>query len=210
MVESCCATSFFGFNEALATEESISSLWTRLRTRLRFGGSQEINMISGRNVMNRSLSIIVALIILTATAAAQEVPIIPNGRMIEGTWNLQIQWRTCDDGTPQLQPTPALISFAGGGVVTESDSSIWCDFGHCTSLGVWRHVAGRRYTATYKRARLDSAGNYSGYTIAVSSILHRPDDTLSITDRLTFYSPDGTAGSDRCRTAVGTRFTGEN
>lgn len=156
------------------------------------------------------MAIFVALTVTLTTANAQDPPILPDGRRIEGTWNLQIQWRTCDDGTPQLLPTPALISFAGGGVVTKSDSSVWCDFGHCTSLGVWRHVAGRRYAATYKRARLDSAGNYNGYTIVVSSILHRPDDTLSITDRLTFYAPDGTIGSDRCRTTVGTRFTGEN
>ncbi len=158
-----------------------------------------------------TLSVTTFFAILAVVCALSQPPIVSDGRSIRGTWDLEVQWRTCDGNEPQLLPTPAMISFAGGGVVTELDSSIWCDTGHCTNLGVWRHVAGRRYTAAYKRSRLDSSnGNYLGFVIVASSILHRPDDTLSITDNMSFYDPDGVLGSTRCRTSTGIRFTGEN
>ncbi len=162
--------------------------------------------------MKSRFLVIVVLMVLARAVSAQELPIVPVDRgRINGTWNLRIQWITCDDRMPQLLPTPALISFGGGGVVTELDSSIWCDIGHCTSLGVWRHIAGRRYASTYKRPRLNSdTGDSIGSTIVVSSILHRTDDTLSITDSLSFYDADGALTGTRCRTATGTRFTGEN
>lgn len=169
-------------------------------------------MKTNRNI--KSFAGVVMAILFAVVAAGviiAQPPIVSDGRSIRGTWNLEVQWRTCDNNTPQLLPTPALISFAGGGVVTELDSSIWCDTGHCTNLGVWQHVSGGRYTATYKRFRLNpNNGTYVGYVIVASSVLHRPDDTLRITDNLRFYDPDGVLGSTRCRTSTGTRFTGEN
>lgn len=169
-------------------------------------------------MMNQNIAprkhFILSIIILTAgftLVAAQPFPNEREGRRIEGTWNLQIQWRTCDDGTPQLLPTPAMKSFAAGGVVTEVDSTIWCDIGHCTSLGVWKHVGGPRYSSSYKRSRVDpDSGQYTGYVIVTSSIIHQADDTLRITDSMQFYDPAGVVESTRCRTSTGTRFKGEN
>lgn len=155
------------------------------------------------------MAIFVALAVTPTTSHAQNPPVLPEG--IEGTWDMQVQWRTCDDGTPQLQPTPDLRSFAAGGVLTELDASIWCDIGHCTSLGVWKHVDGRRYTGTYKRFRLNSdTGQLIGSTIVVTNITHEADDSLTATDNLSFYDPAGVLEGTRCRTAVGTRFKGEN
>ncbi|HKX84335.1 MAG TPA: hypothetical protein VJL58_08950 [Pyrinomonadaceae bacterium] len=145
------------------------------------------------------------------TTSAQEPPIDPNGKKIEGTWNMQVQWRNCDDGTTMLLPVPELRSFAGGGVTTVIDSTIWCEFGHCTSLGVWRYLSGRRYASTYKRSRVNpDTGEYTGSVTFVSSITHESDDSITTTDFLRFYDPEGSLTATRCRTATGTRFTGEN
>lgn len=150
---------------------------------------------------------------LAASAAAhgQNTAAIQNGRAIEGTWNMQVQWRTCDNNTPQLLPTPDLRTFARGGTMSELNSSIWCDTGHCASLGAWRHVAGRRYLSTYKRFRVNPDTDQSvGYVIVNSSILYDTDDRLATTETLRFYDNDGDLEATRCRTATGTRLVVEN
>lgn len=160
------------------------------------------------------LSIFVALAVASGKVIAQGPPIFPDGSKIEGTWNLQVQWRTCDDGTPQLQPVPDLRSFTRGGVMMVIDSTIWCDSenGHCSSLGVWKHLGGRNYVSTHKRFRLDPSPSFdiNGSVITVSNITHQADDTLTVSDVLSFYDRDGDLEATRCRTATGRRFTGEN
>jgi hypothetical protein len=156
------------------------------------------------------VTIVVALAVASPTASAQDPPGPPDGNRIEGTWDMQVQWRNCDDGTPILQPTPDLRSFARGGVLNEIDSSIWCDSenGHCQSLGVWKHLGGRRYVATYKRSRLDPSPSFDtdGFLLVVSNITHEPDDTLTARDFLRFFDRAGDLVATRCRTAVGTRL----
>lgn len=165
----------------------------------------------GKNTPNDKCSILIMVVFLIFTVAPATAQQGAEARRITGTWNFQAQWRTCDDGTPQLLPVPELRTFDRGKVATVVDSSIWCDFGHCTSLGIWRHVAERRFWSTYKRARLNPDNNQSeGYLIVTSSILYRLDDTLSTTDTLRFYDTTGALEATRCRTAIGTRFTGEN
>jgi hypothetical protein len=157
------------------------------------------------------VSIFTALAVVSTTVIAQGPPIFPDGSKIEGTWNMQVQWIDCDTGDPILQPAPDLRSFARGGAMTEIDSSIWCDSDHCTSLGVWKHLGGRNYISTHKRASFNPVtSEFTHSTIVVSNMTHEPDDTLTASDFLRFLDADGTLTGTRCRTATGARFTGEN
>jgi hypothetical protein len=156
--------------------------------------------------------VFVTLAVTSPTAKAQDLSVLQSGT-IEGTWDMQVQWRNCDDGTPLLGPVPDLRSFARGGVMTELDSTIWCDSeeGHCPSLGVWKHLGGRRYVSAHKRFRLDPSPSFDidGHVIATSNMTHEADDTLTTSETLRFYDRAGALVGTRCRTAVGTRFTGE-
>lgn len=157
----------------------------------------------------RPVAVMTAALVTTLAAADGQVPSVAHpGKGLIGTWNMQVQWVTCEDGSPQLLPTPDLRTFAPGGVMTEIDSSIWCDAenGHCTSLGTWEHGSGRKYVSRHKRLRL-SPNSATGYIIVTSQIRHEDDDRLSTTETLRFYDDVGALAATRCRTAVGTRLS---
>jgi hypothetical protein len=51
--------------------------------------------------------------------------------------------------------------------------------GRYPGLGVWRHVGGRDYEATFKQFRYNPDGTFAGKIIVVNQIKHELDDTVT-------------------------------
>jgi hypothetical protein len=150
----------------------------------------------------------VTLAISTPAAIAEDTPVYPDGNKIEGVWNAQVAYRNCTTGVV-LFTGQSLVAYAHGGVVTTITSGA-APSGRYPGLGVWRHVAGHQYQSTFKEFWFNPDGTFGGKIIAVVSITHEPDDTLTTSAVGRFYNAAGAVTATICPTGVGTRFTGEN
>jgi hypothetical protein len=155
-----------------------------------------------------SAALCLALLLSTSAAIAADTPIYPDGNKIEGVWDSRLTYRSCETGAA-LFTGQSLLAYAHGGVLTTITSGA-APSGRYPGLGVWRHVAGHQYQATFKEFRYNPDGTFAGKIIAVVDITHEPDDTLTTRAVGRFYDAAGTVSATICPTGVSVRFTGEN
>jgi len=149
-----------------------------------------------------------ALLWSTSAAIAADTPVYPDGNKIEGVWDARLTFRSCETGAA-LFTGQSLLAYARGGVVTTITSGAAPSVRY-PGLGVWRHVTGHQYQATFKEFSYNADGSFAGKIIAVVDITHEPDDTLTTRAVGRFYNAAGTQIAQFCPTGVSVRFTGEN
>ena len=142
-------------------------------------------------------SILITLVVFAAMVTAQETPpIIPDGNKIEGAWNSQLTYKSCSTGAT-LFTGQSMVAYSQGGILTAITSGAAPAL-RSIGLGVWRHVGGREYVATFKEFRYDASGALTGKVIVVSQIRHELDDTLTTSAVGTFYNAAGNPTSSVC------------
>jgi hypothetical protein len=154
------------------------------------------------------LSIAITSAFALAIVNAQDVPVEPEGKGIEGTWDHQVTIRICATGTPIAQVS-TMSTYGQGGVITEISAG-QSPAVRSPGLGVWNHVRGREYAEAVRFFRFNPDGTRAGKTVIVSNFTHLLDDTLDYVSEVRNYDAAGNLVSTLCATTVSTRFTGDN
>jgi hypothetical protein len=133
---------------------------------------------------------------------------------LEGTWRVQVSLRNCQTGAEIRAATPALITFANDGTVTET-TTVFPPAMRGAGHGFWRSSGWRTYTAVSECFLFDpSAPTTSSWigTQRITQMIKLADnpDELNSTATVDFFGPDGkpVAGypPSGCSTAVARRM----
>ena len=149
-----------------------------------------------------------ALILGTAITAKAQSEQSPNG--LEGTWRVQVTQYNCATGAT-LPPFWSLLSFARGGVLTETTTSPGFLPGQRTpGHGVWTSAGANAYTAVSEAFVLfDSPATPPGLKAGVQKILQAivlsDENHFTSLASVKFFNNDGTTRTG-CARAAGTRF----
>jgi hypothetical protein len=154
------------------------------------------------------LGIVVAIACAHAAIIAQDPPVEPEGKGIEGTWDHQVTIRICATGAPIAQVS-TMSTYGQGGVISEVSAG-QSPAVRSPGLGVWNHVRGREYSEAVRFFRFNPDGTRAGKTVILSNFVHLLDDTLDYTSMVRNYDVNGVLVSTVCATTTSTRFTGEN
>jgi hypothetical protein len=131
------------------------------------------------------------VLLATSGLGAQEDRWDSQGRGLEGTWRVQVSVKDCQTGVVQ-RTFPALFAFAKGGTLTEATA------GQSPALftpgfGVWRHAAGRAYTAAFETFVLTPRESGYRHTDSREPLSWTGTRTTSpIRSSLKFWTPAGT------------------
>jgi hypothetical protein len=115
------------------------------------------------NVMNsRQLRVLAGMALATMVAvAAAQVSLSAHDDQdrqgIEGVWDVRVTIRQCDTGAP-LAAVHAMNMFNQGGTLTETSN----DLLRSSSLGTWRQVSKRGYTAVFTFFTFNADGSQAG------------------------------------------------
>jgi len=128
-----------------------------------------------------------------------------NAGTLEGTWDVQVTIRNCQNGAA-IRSFPSIGTFFSDGNTLDSTSGIPQALktpGH----GVWRHLTGRKYRFKFKSFSFDANGNSTGWTI----ITHEADLNTSATAYESagiaeVYNPIGNLVFTGCSSTTATRF----
>jgi len=154
------------------------------------------------------MAIAIAIALFQGAAPAQEPPVEPEGKGIEGTWDHQVTIKICATGTPIAQVF-TMSTYGQGGVISEISGG-QSPAVRSPGLGVWNHVRGREYAESVRFFRFNPDGTRAGRTVIVSNFTHLLNDTLDFSSVVRNYDAVGNLVSTVCATTVSTRFTGEN
>jgi hypothetical protein len=137
------------------------------------------------------------------------------GGMLEGTWRVQVTLRDCQTGAELRPSTPALLTFAKGGTLTET-TTVFPPAVRSPGHGFWRHTGGQTYTAVSEAFLFNPsappASAWVGTQRITQTIQIRDDpDELTSTASTVFFGPDGNPipgfpPAPGCATAVAHRM----
>lgn len=160
------------------------------------------------------LAVLISAVIAQTVALAQDERTIDSAmtderfgyaRDLEGTWNAQVTFRNCLNGTPLMSFT-TLNTFMRGGTMMHSSASV-APVLRGTGHGVWEHENGRNYTFAVQFFRFNADGTYAGYTIGRrQTTLSRFGSSYTATVAIEHYSPAGVLVGTGCATETGARF----
>ena len=114
---------------------------------------------------------------------------------LEGTWRVQVTRRNCQTGA-ELQPaTPALLSFAKGGTLTETTTTFPPTVrgpGH----GFWRHAGGQTYTAVTEAFLFNPSAPPASAWVGTQRITQTIEfgddpDVFHVNASVEFFGPSG-------------------
>jgi hypothetical protein len=168
-------------------------------------------MKTSTSIFGRTATALVAgaLILGSAVTARAQSEQSPKG--LEGTWRVQVTQYNCATGAT-LPPFWSLLSFARGGVLTETTSNPgFLPAQRTPGHGVWSSAGGNAYTAVSEGFILfDSPTNPPGLKAGVQKILQAivltDEDHFTSLASVNFFNNDGTTVTG-CARAVGTRFS---
>jgi hypothetical protein len=128
------------------------------------------------------------------------------GDRLEGTWNVQVTIRNCQNNAP-IRSFPSLTTFMSGGTLLDSTSGIPQALktpGH----GTWSHTGGNTYRFKFKSFSFDASGNFTGWTIInqEANLERRRFDEYESTGTSEVYAPNGSLLFTGCSTTTATRF----
>ena len=136
------------------------------------------------------------------------------GGTLEGTWRVQVTLRNCQTGAELRPATPALITFAKGGTLTET-TTVFPPAMRGPGHGIWRHTGGQTYTAVSEAFIFNPGAPPASAWVGTQRLtqtiqLGEKQDELTSTASTEFFGPDGNpipgfppAG---CSTAVARRM----
>ncbi len=133
-------------------------------------------------------------------------------RSIVGVWLTQLQGRNCSTGDPVGPLAPGLITFAGGGTLSETatippPNPFPAPFFRSPGHGVWDRQNWENYTAAIVLQRLNADGTFAGRTrIRLTIQLLESGNELTWTGTGELVAPDGTVLMTTCNTGSAIRF----
>jgi hypothetical protein len=146
-----------------------------------------------------ALATVLTLAVTQVSAFAQSVQ---KQQGIEGVWDVRITVVQCDTGATLLTGR-AMLMFIDGGSLT----SVGDNFLHSTSLGTWRHLLGRNYTAVDRFFVFNVDGSFAGTQKTTRDIeLSRSADEYTATVTFEFFDPADQLIRSGCATSTATRF----
>jgi hypothetical protein len=141
-----------------------------------------------------------------AAATRQGPPAHGKGRLLQGTWRVQITLRNCTTGEPVRPPFPALATFAAGGTVTTADGGL-SPVARGTGHGIWAHNGGHNYEALTEAFLFTPAGIVSGTQRLRQTIdIGGHPDEFHATVSAHILDAGGTVVGSGCATSVGRRM----
>ena len=127
------------------------------------------------------------------------------GGKVEGTWNVQVTIRNCQNAAA-IRTFTSTTTFMSGGMVLDSTSGIPQALktpGH----GVWNHIVRDTYRFSFKSFNFDAAGNFTGWQIVRHEANLDPRAAeFESAGTSEVYDANGNLISTGCSTATGTRF----
>jgi hypothetical protein len=151
---------------------------------------------------------ITMLLSLGQTAAAQpRVDKNNNAKGLIGTWAVQVQLVDCVSGTPLGSPFPSLLTFAAGGVETDTTANpMFYPAERSPGHGVWSRVDTTNFS-TASSAFITLNGALTK-TQKITQAIHMDDsrDSFSSIAGVDFYDPAGNLLASACATATAQRF----
>jgi len=128
-----------------------------------------------------------------------------NARALEGTWNLQVTLRNCQNSVA-IRSISEIATFMFGGTMLQSTSGIPQALktpGH----GVWIHTRGREFKFSFKSFSFDAGGNFTGWMIVRQFVLVNSRATgYESFGNAEFYAANGNLVFTGCSTTTATRF----
>jgi hypothetical protein len=134
---------------------------------------------------------------------------------LEGTWYVRVTLRDCASGA-QIGPAfNSLVTFHGGGTLSESTSSLAFAVGQRTDgQGTWTSEGHHTYTQRMVNLiKFDtppsppaSPGFFAGWGIVTHTVELSDANHLTSSGTNAFYKTDGTLYRTGCSTAVAERF----
>lgn len=128
-----------------------------------------------------------------------------NARALEGSWDLQVTLRNCQNGTP-IRTFPGMNTFMRGGTMQETGAGTPPSLrtpGH----GVWSHLGGRRFSTVLQFFRFNADGTYAGTQKARKQIeLSRFASTYTSTATVEIFDANGNLIGTSCATETAARF----
>ena len=125
-----------------------------------------------------------------------------NTKGIKGLWDVRITVVQCGTGKTILTGR-AMIMYIDGGRLT----SVGDNFLHSTSLGTWRHLRGRNYTAVDRFFVFNADGSFAGAQETARDIeLSRTADEYTATVTFEFFNPADQLIRTGCATSTATRL----
>jgi hypothetical protein len=150
-------------------------------------------------ISGMALATVLALTVTQVSAFAQSAQ---KQQGIEGVWDVRITVVQCDSGKA-IGTGRAILMFINGGGLTDINP----DFLRTASLGAWRHLRGRNYTAVNRFFVFKADGSFAGTQATTTDInLSRNADEYAATATFEFSDPADQLISSGCATSTATRF----
>jgi hypothetical protein len=131
---------------------------------------------------------------------------LPGGTRLEGSWNVRVTTRNCQNGDP-IRSFDSVTQFMQGGTLIDSTSGVPQAL-KTPGEGIWEHTTGMGYRFKIKSFGFDANNNYTGYTIIQHTAeLNTAADAYESAGTASIYTPDGTLLVTLCSTTTATRMT---
>lgn len=167
-------------------------------------------MNTSTSIFGRTATVLVAGALILGTAMSGNAQSEQSSNGVEGTWRVQVTQYNCATGAT-LPPFWSLLSFARGGVLTETTTSPgFLPAQRTPGHGIWSSAGGNAYTAVSEAFVLfDSPTTPPGLKAGVQKILQaivlKDENHFTSLASVKFFNNDGTAITG-CARALGTRF----
>jgi hypothetical protein len=128
-----------------------------------------------------------------------------NGGRFDGTWNVTVTIRNCQNNAP-IRTFASLTTFMFGGTLIDSTSGI-PQSQKTPGHGAWSHIGGNTYSFSFKNFNFDANGNYAGFQIVRQTAYLDPlRDEYFSRGTAEFYNADGNLFMRGCSSTTATRF----
>ncbi len=151
------------------------------------------------------LAFMVILVLTFGFVFAQDESKSAEGGGFDGTWNVQVTIRNCQNNAA-IRSFASLTTFMSGGTLLDSTSGIPQALktpGH----GVWSHTGGREYKFSFKSFSFDANGNFTGWSIVRQfAVLNQRAGDYESFGTSEVYAPNGNLLFTGCSATTATRF----
>ena len=169
-----------------------------------------------KTIGTAAMTILLTVIFANISVSAQDVLNTPqtgdeliqltgNQRGLEGTWDVLVTIRNCQNGAA-IRTFPSIGTFMFGGTMLDSTSGT-PQAAKTPGHGVWQHLTGRKYRFKFKSFTFDASGNSTGWTIITHEAdLNRRASAYESAGFLQIYNMNGDLTFTGCATTTAARF----
>jgi len=150
-----------------------------------------------------SLAILVAVFAQVWVSAQEQAGNEPS---LVGSWDAKITGRDCETGTPGPFSFPALVTYAQGGTMQETDLG-GPGLVRLPGHGIWERKSGRQYSAAFRFLNFNLDRTFAGTNVISSAIsLSHSGNEYTSSDSLEVLDANGNVVFRACSTQTATRF----